>query len=255
MYQLLVKVFAWLALATRSESSKDLEILVLRYELQVLRRQVGKPKPTWADRAIIAALAGLLPKHLRSHRIVTPATLLAWHRRLVNHKWTQPAGPGRPRISTELAELVLTLARDNPGWGTRRVKANCVAWAIGSARPPSAGSCAAAGYRRPRWAWHRVAHFPAGPSPRNARHRPVPHRHRHAETAVRLVRDGDQNSPRAHPRRHCAPHRRLGHPTGPAAHGHARRPGQRLPVPGPRPRGRTSSMPSTGSSPPKASKS
>jgi hypothetical protein len=81
MYQLLVKVFAWLALAARSEASKDLEILVLRQEIQVLRRQVGKPRHTWADRAIIAALARLLPKHLRSHRIVTPATLLAWHRR------------------------------------------------------------------------------------------------------------------------------------------------------------------------------
>jgi len=122
MYQLLVKIFAWLALAARSEASKDLEILVLRQEIQVLRRQVGKPRPTWTDRAIIAALARLLPKHLRLHRIVTPATLLAWHRRLVKRKWTQPAGPGRPRISAELTELILTLARDNPGWGTRRVQ-------------------------------------------------------------------------------------------------------------------------------------
>jgi len=77
MYQLLVKVFAWLALAAPSEASKDLEILVLRQEIQVLRHQVGIPGPTWTDRAIIAALARLLPKHLRLHRIVTPATLLA----------------------------------------------------------------------------------------------------------------------------------------------------------------------------------
>jgi hypothetical protein len=78
MYQLLVKVFAWLALAARSEASKDLEILVLRQEIQVLRRQVGKPRPTWTEPAVIAALARLLPRHLRSQRIVTPATLLAW---------------------------------------------------------------------------------------------------------------------------------------------------------------------------------
>ena len=82
VYLLMIRVFDWLALLTRSDISKDVEILVLRHEVAVLRRQIARPKPDWADRAMIAALTRLLPRHLRLHRIVTPATLLAWHRRL-----------------------------------------------------------------------------------------------------------------------------------------------------------------------------
>ena len=83
VYLLMIRVFDWLALLARSDISKDAEILVLRHEVAVLRRQIARPKPDWADRAMIAALTRLLPRHLRLHRIVTPATLLAWHRRLV----------------------------------------------------------------------------------------------------------------------------------------------------------------------------
>jgi len=83
LFLLMIRSFGWLALLARSDASKDVEILVLRHEVGVLRRQVARPKPDWADRAVIAALARLLPGHLRLHRIVTPGTLLAWHRRLV----------------------------------------------------------------------------------------------------------------------------------------------------------------------------
>ena len=117
----MVRVFGCLVLLGRSQASKDVEILVLRHEVMVLRRQVAQPRPDWADRAILAALARLLPVAIRRCRLVTPGTLLAWHRRLIVRKWTYPGGPGRPATSAEVRDLVLRLAAENPAWGYRRV--------------------------------------------------------------------------------------------------------------------------------------
>ncbi|MGP3937903.1 hypothetical protein [Nonomuraea sp. KM88] len=83
MYLVVIRVFGWLILLGRSEAAKDAEIMVLRHEVTVLRRQVARPKPDWADRAILAALARLLPPGLRAHRLMTPGTLPAGHRRLL----------------------------------------------------------------------------------------------------------------------------------------------------------------------------
>jgi putative transposase len=118
----MIRLFGWLALLTRSDTSKDVEILILRHEVAVLRRRVTRPKPDLADRAVIAALARLLPRHLRLHRIVTPGTLLAWHRRLIKNKWTYPNTTGRPPIPQEIRELVWQLAKQNPRWGHRRIQ-------------------------------------------------------------------------------------------------------------------------------------
>jgi putative transposase len=121
LYLFMIRVFGWLMLLGRSQCSKDAEIMVLRHEVAVLRRQVARPKLDWADRAILAALARWMPAVLRTHRLVTPGTVLAWHRRLIQRKWTYPSRPGRPRISQEIRELALRLAQENPAWGYRRV--------------------------------------------------------------------------------------------------------------------------------------
>jgi len=96
LYLIMIRVFGWLVLLSRSQASKNAEIMVLRHEVDVLRRQATRPQPDWADRAVLAALARLLPAVLRGHRLVTPGTLLAWHRRLITRKWTHPMPTGAP---------------------------------------------------------------------------------------------------------------------------------------------------------------
>jgi putative transposase len=93
--QLIVEVFSWLALLARPSGSKEAEILVLRHEVAVLRRVNRKPRLAWQDRAVLAALAQTLPRVLCHYRIVTPGTLLRWHRRLLAAKWRQPKPPSR----------------------------------------------------------------------------------------------------------------------------------------------------------------
>ena len=121
LYLIFRQVMAWLGLLARSAQSKNAEILVLRHEVAVLRRQVSRPRLSWADRAVFAALTALLSQACRVPQIVTPATLLRWHRDLVKRRWTQPHRSGGRRTPPELRRLVLRLAAENSSWGYRRI--------------------------------------------------------------------------------------------------------------------------------------
>jgi putative transposase len=123
-YLAVLRVFGWLALLVRSDHAKDAEILILRRQVAVLQRQARTPRPSWTDRAILSALARLLPhSHLRQLRlIVSPRTLLRWHADLVRRRWACPRRrQGRPRTAQARRALVLEMARDNPSWGYRRI--------------------------------------------------------------------------------------------------------------------------------------
>src|SRR5512133_2158240 len=127
LYLLFCQVLRWLALLTRGSAAKDAELLMLRHEVAVLRRQVARPRVDWADRAVLAGLARLLPRPAWQGLLVQPATLLRWHRDLVRRRWTYPHQRGRPRAAAELRGLVLRLARENPTWGIAASTASCAA--------------------------------------------------------------------------------------------------------------------------------
>ncbi len=122
LYLLFRRALAVAALRFRSRAFKELEIVVLRHELAVLRRQVARPRLDESDRVFLAAASRLLGRTSRPSFFVQPDTLLGWHRQLVRRRWTYARPrPGRPAVSAEIRELVLRLARENPRWGYQRI--------------------------------------------------------------------------------------------------------------------------------------
>ena len=122
LYLIFVRLRSWLILLSRSSACKNAELLVLRHEVAVLRRTNPRPRLDWADRAVLTALTRRLPAQLRARRLVTPGTVLRWHRRLVTRHWTYPHRTGRPPVSAEIAGLIERLATDNSGWGYQRIQ-------------------------------------------------------------------------------------------------------------------------------------
>jgi putative transposase len=122
IYQMFAKLLTWMVLHARSDTTKEIEILVLCHQLAVLQRRTPRPQINWSDRAMLAALARLLPARRRRGFLVTPATILRWHRHLVRRRWTtHPIRAGRPAIPAGVRGLAVRLATDNPTWGYRRV--------------------------------------------------------------------------------------------------------------------------------------
>jgi putative transposase len=121
-------VFQLVSLRPRSEDFKELEIVVLRHELSVLRRQARRPQLTTTDRLFLAAASRLIPRSSWRSFFVTPTTLLRWHRRLIARRWTYGGRTGRPPIGGEIRALVLRLARENPRWGYQRIAGELHVW-------------------------------------------------------------------------------------------------------------------------------
>jgi transposase len=122
IYVALCRLLQLVALLCKSERSKELEILLLQHELAILRRQPRRAPVRPVDRAILAAIAGALPRQAWSSLSLSPATVLRWHRQLVRRRWTYPhRRPGRPPLDRRAQALVVQLARENPSWGYRRI--------------------------------------------------------------------------------------------------------------------------------------
>ena len=131
LYLIFSQVLGLVLLMGRTSATKDVELLVLRHEVAVLRRTNPRPRLDWADRAVLAALVRRLPRALRCYRVVTPDTILRWHRRLVRRRWTYLNRAGRPPIDDVLVALVVRMARENPRWGYMRVRREALIVRVG----------------------------------------------------------------------------------------------------------------------------
>jgi putative transposase len=145
LYLIFLQLLNLLLLLGRSSASKDIELLVLRHEVAVLRTANPKHRMDWADRAVFAALVRTRPTMLRMHRLVTPGPILGWHRRLVANKWTYPHRVGHPRVDDAVVVLIERMASENSSWGYQRIQGELLK--LGHRVGPRRSAGCASGFR------------------------------------------------------------------------------------------------------------
>ena len=175
VFLLVTRVAAWLRLSRREEAWKEAEILILRHQLAVLRRQQpGRVKLNWADRAFLAALPGAVPRSRRQglRLLASPDAMLRWHRDIVRRRWAARSArgrTGRPSTRRNIKALVRRLARENPGWGYRRIHGELAGLGVKIAAPAAREILENAGTgpapRRSGPAWPQFLRPPANAPP------------------------------------------------------------------------------------------
>ena len=148
LYIAFIRVLELLRLRESDTTDLAIEVVILRHEVAVLRRQAARPALRPADRALLAGLGRLLSRAKRNRFFVQPDTLLRWHRDLVRRHWTYPHRPGRPSIPAGTVRLVVRLARENPTWGYRRIHGEL----LGNGHP----TCSVERLGHPQTLWHRA---------------------------------------------------------------------------------------------------
>src|ERR1039457_5319103 len=233
VFLLITRGAAWLRLAQREETWKTAEILILRHQLAILqRRQPRRPKLNWADRALVATLLSVIPRARRHglRLLVTPDTILRWHRDIVRRRWatrSMRGRTGRPATRRNIKALVLRLTRENPEWGTAGSTANWPGWESRSLRRPYGRSSRPAASIPPRY------DGPGRPGSSSCAPRPTQSWHATSSaptcsTAPRPTpgRDRARDPAHPHPRRHPAPDRGMDYAAGPQPDHGPRRPGR-----------------------------
>ena len=242
IFLLFTLMTSWLRLSRREEAWKTAEILILRHQLAVLqRRQPRRPNLDWADRALLATLLAVIPKPRRQalRLLVTPGTVLRWHRNIVRRRWaarSKRGRTGRPATRRAIKALVLRLARENPGWGYRRIHGELAGLGVKIAASTVWEILNKAGMDPAPWRTVPLAAVPALPGQGDPGVRLLHNRTARRHPGLRPGRDRARHQARPHPRSHFASNRGVDRPAGPEPDhgpGRAGTPGQ---VHDPRPR-------------------